>query len=764
MVQYYYNLTFQLGGNMLQTAENIPHTTLQFTKVSSTESNQLIFKRISNELSISLPQIIDTVALIDDGNTIPFIARYRKEATGSLDDQQLRDLDEKLKYYRALYAKKDDIKRLISELGFLTDEIIKQIDLCENISEIEDIYRPFRPKRKTRASIAKEKGLTPLAQKILECNINQDSLNEYVINFISAEKGVDNYDSAINGAMDIIAECISEDAMLRKRLRTVYTNTGIVEVKAKEHKESVYEMYYDYREPVARIAGHRVLAINRGEREEILNVKLSMDFDFAVNLILEHVSQSKLAPSPTLPQVMVSKSKSNPCWEYISKSTTDAWKRLIEPSLENEIRNSLTEDAEEKAIQIFATNLKSTLMQSPIKGKNVLGFDPAFRTGCKLAVVESTGKCLATTVIYPTPPQSKVEEAGRILISLISQFKIDMIAIGNGTASRESESFVSGVLKNANLDVKYFVVNEAGASVYSASQIGSNEFPDFDVSLRSAVSIARRLQDPLAELVKIDPQSIGVGQYQHDMNQKKLKENLGVVVEDCVNAVGVDLNTASPSLLSYVAGINQTTAKNIVAYRDENGEFKSRTELKKIPKLGAKAYEQCAGFLRIPGAKEILDTTSVHPESYKAARQLLELLGNPKPDELKIIAQQKGIEALAKSLNVGILTLTDIIEAIAKPGRDPREEVTQAQLLSDVLEIKDLKEGMTMTGVVRNVSAFGAFVDIGVHQDGLVHISQLSNTFVKNPTDFVKAGQSVKVKVIGVDIPKKRISLSMKDL
>jgi len=731
---------------------------------SKKPSDSLIYKRIAKEIGIHLSQVERAVALIDDGNTIPFIARYRKEATDSLDDRQLRDLHEKLQAYRALASKKEDIQRLIAEQGFLTDELSLAIERCETVTEVEDIYRPFRPKRRTRAMIAKEKGLMGFAQRILECRDEEDTLAVYANTFLDPDKGVESAEEVFSGACDIIAEAVSEDAALRKRLRTVYCNTGTVDTKVKSAKESVYEMYYDYHEPIVRIAGHRILAINRGEREEILTVHLAMEDDFAVNLILEHVSQGRLQQSPALPSAARTGSKSRACWNWIAKACADAWKRLIAPSLENEIRNMLTEQAEEKAMQIFATNLKSTIMQAPIKGKNVLGFDPAYRTGCKLAVVESTGKCLATTVIYPTPPQSKVEEATRVLLSLIKQFEIDLIAIGNGTASRESEAFISKVVKDHSLSVRYFTVNEAGASVYSASVLGSQEFPDFDVSLRSAVSIARRLQDPLAELVKIDPQSIGVGQYQHDMNQKKLKENLGGVVEDCVNAVGVDLNTASPSLLSYVAGVNQTIAKNIVAYRDENGAFTSRSQLLKVGKLGAKAFEQCAGFLRIPGAKNILDTTSVHPESYTAAKTLLQLLGNPVPSEIKIIAQQKGIESLAAALQIGILTLTDMIEAIAKPGRDPREDAPQAELRNDVLDMKDLKEGMILVGVVRNVSAFGAFVDIGVHQDGLVHISQLSDTFVKNPTDFIKAGQTVRVRVIGVDIPKKRISLSMKDL
>ena len=749
---------------MIQQKESSGKKPKDTASIPRESSDPLIFKRIAKEIGIDLPQVEHAAALIDDGNTIPFIARYRKEVTGSLDDRQLRDLYEKLQAYRALSAKKEDIKRLISDQGFMTEDLSRAIEQCETITEAEDIYRPFRPRRRTRAMIAKEKGLADVAQRILDCRDEEGPLTGFARTFIDPQKGVETVEEVFAGACDIIAEAVSEDAALRKRLRTVYSNTGTVETKVKSTKESVYEMYYDYREPIARIAGHRILAINRGEKEEVLTVRLGMDDEFAVSLILGHLGQGKLQQNPILSGTGHVTSKAAACWNWIVKASSDAWKRLIAPSLENEIRNMLTEIAEEKAMQIFATNLKSTIMQAPIKGKNVLGFDPAYRTGCKLAIVESTGKCLATTVIYPTPPQSKVEEATRVLLALIKEFHIDLIAIGNGTASRESEAFVSKVVKDHSLPVRYFTVNEAGASVYSASVLGSEEFPEYDVSLRSAVSIARRLQDPLAELVKIDPQSIGVGQYQHDMNQKKLKENLGGVVEDCVNAVGVDLNTASPSLLSYVAGINPSIAKNIVAFRDQNGAFTSRSQLLKVAKLGAKAYEQCAGFLRIPGAKDILDTTSVHPESYAAAKSLLKLLGNPAPGEIKIIAQQKGIESLASALNIGIATLTDIIEAIAKPGRDPREDAPQAELRSDVLDLKDLKEGMVLVGVVRNVSAFGAFVDIGVHQDGLVHISQLSNTFIKDPTDFIKAGQTVRVRVTGVDIPKKRISLSMKDL
>ncbi|MHB8961901.1 MAG: Tex family protein [Saccharofermentanales bacterium] len=742
-----------------------------------------IFKRIADELNIRLSQVADTVALIDDKNTIPFIARYRKEVTGNLDDQVLRVLDEKLAFYRALAEKKEDVKRLIDSQGLLTDELSRLIDSCATVNEVDDLYRPFRPKRRTRAMIAIEKGLEDFALKILEGSLTKDPLEKYALGFIHPEKDVGSYEDVVAGACDILAEYISDDADLRKRLRSIVTNTGVISTKAKSKAESVYEMYYDYNEPIKRIAGHRVLAINRGEKEEFLSVKLSCDSDFVFSIIFEHCRQGKLlrgiqrntraasaatnASAPTGASVadsLLKPVRSDACLDIISAACKDSWKRLVEPSIETEIRNALTEDANEKAIGIFSQNLKNTLMQPPVKEKTVLGFDPAYRTGCKLAVVDPTGKCLATSVIYPHQPHNKKEESERILLSLIGQFNVDVISIGNGTASGESEQFVSGFIQRHKLDVVYCIVNEAGASVYSASELGAKEFPEYDVSLRSAVSIARRLQDPLAELVKIDPRSIGVGQYQHDMNQKKLEGSLRGVVEDCVNSVGVDLNTASPSLLSYVSGISAQISKNIVDYRDKTGIFRSRKELMKIPKLGGKTYEQCAGFLRIAESEEFLDNTSVHPESYEATKKLLGMLGNPPVGEVKKLAETFGEEKLSKTLGIGLPTLTDIIDAVSKPGRDPRGDDFDSIAANKPMEMKDLHEGMVLQGVVRNVSAFGAFVDIGVHQDGLVHISQLSDQFVKDPTTVVSAGQRVKVRVLGIDSEKKRISLSMKGM
>ncbi|MHB1454033.1 MAG: Tex family protein [Saccharofermentanales bacterium] len=730
-----------------------------------------LFKKIADELNIRLTQVADTVALIDDKNTIPFIARYRKEVTGNLDDQVLRVLGEKLTFYRALNEKKEEVKRLIGNQGLLTDELSAIIDSCGTVNEVDDIYRPFRPKRRTRAMIAVEKGLENFALKVLEGTLMKEPLEMYALEFLNPEKDVSSYEDVVAGACDILAEYISDDADLRKRLRSIVTNTGVISTKAKSKAESVYEMYYDYNEPIKRIAGHRVLAINRGENEEFLNVKLSCDNEFVLSIIFEHCRQGKLLKGlqrssriAASPDSLMRPVRSDACLDILQMACKDSWKRLIEPSIETEIRNALTEDANEKAIQIFSHNLKSTLMQPPVKERTVLGFDPAYRTGCKLAVVDPTGKCLATSVIYPHQPHNKKEESERILLSLIGQFNVDVISIGNGTASGESEQFVSGFIQQHKLDVVYCIVNEAGASVYSASELGAKEFPEYDVSLRSAVSIARRLQDPLAELVKIDPQSIGVGQYQHDMNQKKLEGSLRGVVEDCVNSVGVDLNTASPSLLSYVSGISPQISKNIVEYRDKAGIFRSRKELMKIPKLGGKTFEQCAGFLRIAESEEFLDNTSVHPESYEATRKLLHLLGNPPVSEVKNLADIYGEEKLSKMLNIGIPTLTDIIEAVSKPGRDPRGDDFDSLAANKPMDLKDLHEGMVLPGVVRNVSAFGAFVDIGVHQDGLVHISQLSDQFVKDPTAVVSAGQKVKVRVLGVDMEKKRISLSMKGM
>lgn len=711
-----------------------------------------ILKTLQNEFQIKQFQVENTVKLIDEGNTIPFIARYRKELTGSLDDQLLRELHERLLYLRNLDEKRQQVKHTIEEQGNLTEELAQKLELAKTVTEIEDIYRPFRPKRRTRATIAKEKGLTPLAELIWGQKL-LFSLEEHAKGFLDEEKGVTTTEEAIAGAGDILAEDISDDADIRKLLRTETGKQGFLNVKANDEKqESVYEMYYNFSEPVKSIAGHRVLAINRGEKEGFLSVKI----EAPVEELLKKLEQ----------RIIIKESQTA---EDLKKIIEDSYKRLIAPSIEREIRNDLTEKAEDSAIKVFAANLKQLLLQPPIKDKVVLALDPAFRTGCKIAVIDQTGKTLDTTVVYPTPPQNKTEEAKKKLISFIEKYRVDVIAIGNGTASRESEIFVAEMLKEIPRKVSYIIVNEAGASVYSASKLGAEEFPDFDVALRSAVSIGRRLQDPLAELVKIDPKSIGVGQYQHDMNQKHLGEALGGVVENCVNAVGIDLNTASPSLLSYVAGISNAVAKNIQKYREENGKFQSRKELLKVAKLGPKAYEQCAGFLRIPESKQILDNTGVHPESYSAAQKLIECLGYTLKDvqDKKIQNLGKKIpkpEEMAKELGIGVPTLQDIIKELEKPGRDPREEMPAPVLRSDVLAMEDLTPGMILRGTVRNVIDFGAFVDIGVHQDGLVHISQLSDKFIKHPLEAVSVGDIVTVKVLSVDLAKKRIALTRKDV
>ncbi len=749
---------------------------------TGTSQDPEIFRRIAEELGIRHSQVAGAAVLIDGGNTIPFIARYRKEATENLDDQILRTLSERLAFYRNLQEKKDSIKRLIGEQGLLTEELSARIDACVSVNEAEDLYRPYRPKRKTRASIAMERGLGDLALTILEGAMERPALEAFAARFADPARDVADIGAAIAGARDILAEWMSDDPALRKRLRAIMMNTGTVVTAAKKKEPSVYEMYYAYSEPAGKIAGHRVLAVNRGEREGFLGVKISCDDDFVVSVIFGHCRQGSLLAGLLLrspaaekdgmaPAGTMTKSdgrllpvRSQACLEILGEACTDAWKRLIGPSVETEIRNALTADAEEKAIRIFSQNLRHTLMQPPVRGKTVLGFDPAYRTGCKLAVVDPTGKCLATAVIYPHPPQNRREEAGKALSDLIRRHGADVVAIGNGTASGESERFVADVLRGEAPGTAYCMVNEAGASVYSASELGAKEFPDFDVSLRSAVSIARRLQDPLAELVKIDPRSIGVGQYQHDMNQKRLEASLRGVVEDCVNTVGVDLNTASPSLLSYVAGISPQIAGNIADHRDKAGAFCSRQDLLKIPKLGARAFEQCAGFLRIPGADDFLDNTSVHPESYGAARRLIRLLGDPAACDVKDLAERYGIERLSSELGIGVPTLTDIAEAISRPGRDPRGEEFDMVSAEKPMDISDLREGMVLPGVVRNVSAFGAFVDIGVHQDGLVHISQLSDRFIRDPATVVSAGQKVRVRILGVDPVKKRISLSMKGL
>ncbi|MDD3766977.1 MAG: Tex family protein [Eubacteriales bacterium] len=716
-----------------------------------------IIAQLAKEFNLRAGQVENTVGLIDEGNTIPFIARYRKEVTGELDDQILRALYDRLSYLRSMQARKEEVKRLIDEQGKLTEELALAIDKAEKLTEIEDIYRPYRPKRRTRATIAKEKGLEPLADLVLAQQLKEGNIDDICAPYIDAEKGVESTDDALAGAMDIIAEMVSDNADFRKFIREYTFSHGIIVSKTTnkeetEKKRDVYQMYHDFSEPVRKIAQHRVLALNRGEKEEFLTVKIEVDEAG----VLEKLNSEMIAN----PRSITS--------EYVELAIADGYKRLIAPSIENEIRNMLTDEAQEGAIKLFSENLKNLLLQPPIKDMVVLGLDPAYRTGCKLAVVDSTGRVLDTTVIYPTPPQNKVEEAKAAVKKLIEKHGVSLIAIGNGTASRESEIFISELLKEIEQKVYYMVVSEAGASVYSASQLAAEEFPDFDVSQRSAVSIARRVQDPLAELVKIDPKAIGVGQYQHDMNQKRLGEALGGVVEDCVNSVGVDLNTASPSLLSYVSGVNATVAKNIVSFREAEGKFISRSQLKKVPKLGPKAFEQCAGFLRITDGDNILDNTSVHPESYAAAKKLLELTGytleDVKNSNLKGLKDKVAgnIAELAKECGVGVPTLRDIVDELLKPGRDPRDEIEPPQLLTDVLSMEDLKEGMILQGTVRNVIDFGAFVDIGVHQDGLVHISQLSDKYVKHPMDVVSVGDVVTVKVLEVDVERKRISLSMR--
>ncbi len=714
-----------------------------------------ILSRLSKELSIKLTQVESTVKLIDEGNTIPFIARYRKEVTGGLDDQVLRDLFDRLTYLRNLENRREEVRRLIDSQEKLTEDISLSLDKADTLQEIEDIYRPFKPKRRTRASMAREKGLEALAVTIYAQKHIKGDVMELAAGFIDGEKGVDTEEEALQGAMDIIAETISDNAEYRRAIRELTFRHGIIKTSAKKEEDSPYRMYYDFQEPVSKIAPHRVLAINRGEKEEFLSVKL----EAPETRIIDWLKNKTLSKTGSIFN------------EIIEKTVEDAYSRLIAPSIENEIRGTLTETASEQAIRVFSENLRNLLLQPPVKGKVVLGLDPAYRTGCKLAVVNETGRVLDTGVIYPTPPQNKVEEAAEILKSLIKKYNVDIIAIGNGTASRESEIFVAGVIKTLDKKVRYIIVNEAGASVYSASKLGAEEFPQFDVSIRSAVSIARRLQDPLAELVKIDPKAIGVGQYQHDMNQKRLDEALSGVVESCVNNVGVDLNTASPSLLSYVAGINSTVAQNIVTYREINGAFKFRKELLKVKKLGEKTFLQCAGFLRIPEAENILDNTSVHPESYEACKKLLDLtnhsiddIGEGKLAKLREETERLGIEKVAEIIGVGVPTLNDIITELLKPGRDPRDELPPPLLAEDVLEITDLKPDMVLNGTVRNVVDFGVFVDIGVHQDGLVHISELSERFVRNPMEIVSVGDIVKVRVLEVDPKRKRISLSMKGI
>lgn len=713
-----------------------------------------MIKTLAEELKISVQQVEKTVALIDEGNTIPFIARYRKEVTGSLDDTVLRKLEERLKYLRNIEARKEEVKALIAAQEKLTDEIAAAIDAATTITEVDDIYRPFRPHRKTRASVAREKGLAPLAEAIFAQEPSYTpSLDEQAAALVDPEKGVGSAEEAFAGAMDIIAEDISDNAEYRKAVRGLTFRNGNLESKKAKEEDSVYAQYYEYSEPVHKVPGHRVLAINRGEKEEFLKVAVTVPSD----IILNYLASLILKPGDS------------PAKKYVLAAMTDSYERLIAPSVEREIRNDLFDTACEGAIVLFSENLQHLLMQAPIKGKTVLGFDPGYVNGCKLAVVDPTGKVLDTAVIYPTTSRGRAEEAKMRLRQLILKHKVDVIAIGNGTASRESEQFVAALLKEMNVSTKYIIVSESGASIYSASKLAAEEFPDFDVMQRSAVSIARRLQDPLAELVKIDPKSIGVGQYQHDMKPARLDEALTGVVEDCVNSVGVDLNTASHSLLSYIAGINATAAKNIVKYREENGEFKTRAEVLKVPRIGGKAYEQCAGFLRVPDSAEVLDNTGVHPESYAAAHALLKKFGYSEDDvrggrlgKLQSEVARAGSAAVAAELGIGEPTLTDIVAELQKPGRDLRDDFAPPLLREDVLALSDLKPGMILSGTVRNVIDFGAFVDIGVHQDGLVHISELSDRFVKHPREVVSVGDIVQVRVLSVDVQKKRIALSMK--
>ena len=711
-----------------------------------------IIQIIAGELGVKYGQVESTVKLIDEGNTIPFIARYRKEVTGGLSDEQLRDLGERLSYLRNLETRKEEVRNSIEEQGKLTDEIIAALENAKILAEVEDIYRPYKQKKRTRATVAKEKGLEPLADIIFAQEDKRD-INEIAKEFIDLEKGVENAEDAIAGAMDIIAENISDNAKYRKEIKRLCYRDGLIVTKGDPEVKSSYEMYYDFNEKVSRIPSHRILAINRGEKEEFLKVKMEKPEE----QILEYIQRDVI--------------KGNNQFEQILKDTIlDSFKRLIEPSIEREIRSDLTEKAEEQAIKVFGQNAKQLLLGAPLKGLTVMGFDPAYRTGCKIAVIDETGKLLATTTVYPTEPQNDVDGAKKELIKLINKFDINMIAIGNGTASRESETFVSNMISELDKEIYYAIVSEAGASVYSASKLATEEYPDINVSLRGAISIARRLQDPLAELVKIEPKAIGVGQYQHDVNQKRLTESLTGVVEDAVNKVGVDLNTATPSLLSYVSGINKTIANNIVKYRDENGKLKERKELLKVPKLGKVAFEQCAGFIRIFDGKNPLEITAVHPESYDVAEKLLKKIGYDKSDlvdkeklnQIKAHLSALNVENTAKELEVGELTLKDIIEELSKPGRDPRDEMPKPILRSDVLKFEDLKEGMILTGTVRNVIDFGAFVDIGVKHDGLVHISELSDKFVKNPSDVVSVGDVVKVKVIKIDAERQKVGLSMK--
>ena len=720
-----------------------------------------IVEIIAQELQIKQSQVESTIKLIDEGNTIPFIARYRKEVTGGLSDEVLRNLGERLTYLRNLESRKEEVIKSIDSQGKLTQEIIKDLENCITLAEVEDIYRPYKQKKRTRATIAKEKGLESLADAIIKQDESID-INKYAEGYINKEKEVNSVEDAINGALDIIAENISDNPEYRKKIKKICYREGIINTKSAKDEKSNYEMYYDFQEKVNRIPSHRILAINRGEKEEFLKVKIEKPEEKIVELI----------------QNDIIKNNKSQYAELLNNCIQDSFTRLIEPSIDREIRADLTEKAEEQAISVFGKNAKQLLLISPIKGKTVIGFDPAYRTGCKIAVIDETGKVLDYTTIYPTEPQNDIMGAKKELIRLILKDNVDMFAIGNGTASRESEQFVAELIQEIkekyNKELVYVIVSEAGASVYSASKLATEEYPDINVSIRGAISIARRLQDPLAELVKIDPKAIGVGQYQHDVNQKKLGESLTGVVEDAVNSVGVDVNTATPSLLSYVAGVSQTVAKNIVKYREENGKFKERKELLKVPKIGKASYEQCAGFIRIPDGKNPLEITGVHPESYKIAENMLDKLGFKVKDladkdkfkqikeKLSTINNEKEIKIMAKELEVGEPTLKDIVIELMKPGRDPREEMPKPILRSDVLKFEDLSIGMILTGTIRNVTDFGAFVDIGVKHDGLVHISEMSDKFVKNPSEIVSVGDVVKVKVIDIDKERQKVKLSMK--
>lgn len=709
-----------------------------------------IANKLVEEFKLKPFQVENAIKLIDEGNTIPFIARYRKEATGELSDEQLRDLFERLTYLRNLEKRKEEVIRLIDEQGKLTEELQNTIVSALTMTEVEDLYRPYKQKKKTRATIAKAKGLEPLANIIFEQKDKRD-INEIAKEFIDEEKDVKTVEEAINGAKDIIAEMISDVAEFRKDIRKIIYDKGVIATKASKDEKSVYEMYYDYNEAVKKIPSHRILAINRGEKEDFLKVKIEETDD----AILDYLNGKNLVPDGSHKEIML-------------ETIEDAYKRLIKPSVENEVRNELTDMAEEQAIKVFGQNAKKLLLQAPLKNLIVMGFDPAYRTGCKIAVIDDTGKLLATTTVYPTEPQNDTEGAKKKLLELINKYNINMIAIGNGTASRESEMFVADMIKEVKHDIHYAIVSEAGASVYSASKLATEEYPDINVSLRGAISIARRLQDPLAELVKIDPKSIGVGQYQHDVNQNKLDESLTGVVEDAVNSVGVDLNTATPSLLKYVSGVSKTIANNIVKYRDENGKIKERKELLKVSKLGPAAFTQCAGFLRIIDGKNPLDNTSVHPESYDTAEKILASIGFSSKDlkeklpEVRANLNTVNVSKIANELGVGEPTVKDIIKELQKPGRDPRDDMPKPILRSDVLKMEDLQEGMILTGTVRNVIDFGAFVDIGVKSDGLVHISELSDKYIKNPMDVVSVGDIVKVRVIKVDLERHKVALSMR--